>query len=770
MLSVKKNSPMKILHDLALSSVLALFLCLAASCGKAEEEIPQPNSKNHIYVAEILKRDTGSIPNNFSVTEDHLYFLRYENDSKTIYRTPLSGINTENAFSESEAILTLPDILANLPENAPAYHSADILDYTTDSEQNLYCLAALYKGSINLTLTSGILYKQSPEGRLLYCTVLPNLEAPSKNANLMAADSGGRVFVLLGSSILMTDEKGEAGRNIALDSELKPDISDNFMANGLMADGEGHIYYTVENHFNFTRNTYIMDEANNFQPAKVPVLSGRLSIGLHESSHSLLVRLDDDRLYRYDQKTDSLQEILSWGDSNLIGNDVRTVTQLTEDSFLAFSQLSGQEELLLLTKTDLSQLPQKEQIVIACFFPDNELRQYASDFNRASTQYHVSIETYGADEYDEENTAAYALLNAALASKNGPDILDLPSLGFGQYAYDNILEDLYPYMGDDALINKANYSDNLLEGYTINGKLICIPKRFYFRPLCSIGSRTASVQNWTLPEIIALTERYPDAPLFDPPIYDGESILELLCTPYYLEHFVDWEAKKANFDSDEFRNMLIWIKAQAEKPVSENETGLVTIHHQLYDFINYLSIEWSYDEEVVLQGQPSADGEGCFSATACNALGILYNSRHKEGAWEFLRYFLSGDNYESGFPSRMDQLDALAEEAITPMYILDENGNRIKDSDGNDWLHPKGSIYINGEPLEFFALEQSQADAVMAAIAKIDFSPRTATENAIIKIVEQDARDFFQGRKTPEQVSAVIQSRVQTLLQESGSN
>ena len=93
----------------------------------------------------------------------------------------------------------------------------------------------------------------------------------------------------------------------------------------------------------------------------------------------------------------------------------------------------------------------------------------------------------------------------------------------------------------------------------------------------------------------------------------------------------------------------------------------MTIHHQLYDFINYLSIEWSYDEEVVLQGQPSEDGEVCFSATACNALGILSNSRHKEGAWEFLRYFLSGDNYESGFPSRMDQLDALAEEAITPM-------------------------------------------------------------------------------------------------------
>ena len=77
----------------------------------------------------------------------------------------------------------------------------------------------------------------------------------------------------------------------------------------------------------------------------------------------------------------------------------------------------GSGRIAAVDKNRLVPAPPKGADSHRLFFPDNELRQYASDFNRASTQYHVSIETYGADEYDEENTAAYALLNAALASK-----------------------------------------------------------------------------------------------------------------------------------------------------------------------------------------------------------------------------------------------------------------------------------------------------------------------------------------------------------------
>lgn len=755
---------MKKLHGLRLSLLFTALLFLLASCGKAQEETPQSDSEHAIYVAESLKNSIGGTQENFSVTEDHLYFLQSVNNETNICRIPLSDIDGETDFSQSESILTPTELLANLPEGAPTtYNYAAILDCATDSEQNLYCLAALYKSGINSTLLSGILYKQSPEGLPLYSIALPDLQTPIRYADLMAVDPGGRAFVLLGSSILTVDENGQGGTNISLEDDLAPDRN---IAIRLLAGGEGRIYCTVENSFNYTRNTYILNEPNHPQPAKVLNLSGTLGMNLHESPNGLLVQSNDDKLYRYDQKTDSLQEVLTWGDSDLVGNDIQRITQLTENSFLTFSRFLDQETLLLLSKTPLSELPRKEQIVIVSFSPDTVLKQSVAEFNRTSSQYRVSIETYGADAYGiDDNADAFALLNANLSSKNGPDILDLSSLGFGPYADDNLLEDLRPYIDNDNLISIANYPDNLLKGYTINGKLLCIPTSFYFRPLWAIGPRTASVQDWTIPEIMALTERYPDAPLFDPPRQDGESILESLCAPYLLEHFVNWEKGESDFDSEEFRNMLVWVKAQAEKPVSEAETGLIA-DSRLSKFIDFFSTAWNYNEDAIIRGCPSADGEGYFSAIACNALGIVSGSKHKEGAWEFLRHFLSGDDYEPHFPTRTDLLEALAEEAVTPRYCLDEKGNRLKDSEGKDWILPKGQIYINGEPFEFFALEQSQADAVMAAMAKIDFSPRTVTENTILEIVGQEARDFFQGRKTPEQVSAVIQSRVQTLLQE----
>ena len=751
---------MKKIKYLILFPIAALLFCLPTSCGRTAGE----DADNYIYVAESLPESIDDSVTNFSAAGDYVFFLQQKDDSNAVCRIPLSEIDSETDFSGSETVLALPDILSNLPETSPAYDSARILDYTLDSEQNLYCLAALYKGIMTPRHICGVIYKQSPEGSFSYCTALPELQAASWQGGLIAAGSEGRIFVLEGSSILMLDSNGEAGRTIPLEGDYTLDQNRKVR---LLADSEGHVYYTEENALNYTRNTYLLDENENMQPTRLPTLSGRLSLGLHASPGGLLVQLNDDRLYRYDHKTDSLSEILKWGDSDLLESDIKDITQLTEDSFLLFSNPIDKKAFLL-TKTPLSELPQKEQIVIASLFPDSALKQSVVDFNRSSTKYHVSIETFGADIFSEdENTAAYALLDASLLSEDTPDLLDLSSLDISKYAEGKMLEDLYSFISNDDLIDPENYLDNLLESYTVNGKLICIPKSFRFRPLWAVDSRSIALENWTLPEVIALTEMFPETPLLAQFHRDSEYMLETFCAPYCLEHFVDWEKGEASFDSDEFRHMLTWVKTQIGKTVNEGEKGLVA-DSEINQFINYLSTAWAYDAGAVMRGYPSADGEGHIFALTADALSILSGSGHKEGAWEFLRYFLSEDTYGNGFPTRKDLLAELAEEAVTPRYVLDENGNRIKDPEGKDWILPKGSIYIDGEPLEFFALEQEQADAVMDAIAKIDFSPRTGIEDTIIEIIGQEAKDFFDGRKTVEQVSAAIQNRIRTLLQESG--
>ncbi len=751
---------MKRTKHMALSLVAVLLSCLTAGCGRAEEEAPRSDAGDFVYVSESLPNSAHTVTN-FSATENHLFFLRQENNSYTVCRIPLSEIGSETDFSDSETALALPAILSSLPENAPAYDFAGILDYATDTEQNLYCLAALYKGSISPELVCGILYKQSPEGGLLYCRTLPDLQAPLQLADLIAIDSDGRPYVLQGSSILMLDKNGEAGSVIALENNLVPDADIRIR---LLADSQGHIYYTAENYINYTRDTYLLEGSRNPRPTQASKLSGRLSMRLFEAPGGLLVQSDDDILCRYDQKADSLSEILKWEDSNLLGKDLQDVTQLAENSFLVSLQSSDRKELLLLTRTSSSQFPQKEEIVIASFFPSTALKQSVVDFNLASAQYHVSIETYGADFYSgDENAAAVTLLDASLVSGNGPDLLDLSSLEVSKYAEGKMLEDLYSYINNDDLFDKERYLDHLLEGYTINGKLVCIPKSFSFRSLWAVDPRALSVEEWTLPEVMALTERYPETPLLMQSDY--EYMLETFCSPYFLEHFVDWEKGEASFDSAEFCHILTWIKAQTRKTVAEDETELAA-NSWTYQFIDYLSMAWRYDTDTAMRGYPSADGEGRFFVMTTDALSILSDSRHKEGAWEFLRHFLSEDTYGNGFPTRRDLLAELAEEAVTPRYALDEKGNRVKNSEGEDWILPKGNIYINGEPLEFFALEQEQADAVMDAIAKIDFSPRTGTENTVIEIILQEANDFFNGPKTEAQVAAVIQNRVRTLLQE----
>lgn len=206
---------MKGTKHIALSLTAVLLSCLMAGCGRAEEEAktPQSDSGDFVYVSETLPKAADTVTN-FSATENHLFFLRQENSSYTVCRIPLSEVSSETDFSDSETALALPAILSSLPEDAPAYDFARILDYAIDTEQNLYCLAALYKA-------------------------------------------------------------------------------------------------------NYTRDTYIVKGGGNPRPEKASKLSGRLSIRLFEASGSLLVQSDDSILCQYDQKTDSLSEILKWEDQCL---------------------------------------------------------------------------------------------------------------------------------------------------------------------------------------------------------------------------------------------------------------------------------------------------------------------------------------------------------------------------------------------------------------------------------------------------------------------
>ncbi len=752
--------------------VLCLLLCLCTllpGCGGEEKT---PETTDYVYLPESVADNPGNRLSNFCAAGEYLYFFRRDGDTKTIDRIPLRDEQEQPAFSDSETVLKISDILADMSaENAGASGaSADILDFTVDEELNLYCLVTFFRLKNNsYEVTDSMLCKRSADGQTVYGLQLQDMEGfqgYGSNHNLLTADREGGVYVLAGRELLLVNRKGE------VDSRLPLDITDEYESQDitlrLLSDRQGVIYYTMENSYRYRRETCLVRKSDGkLRAEKVNELSGRLNTSLYTAERGLLVQTDDG-LYRYEGAETAQEELLKWQDSNLLESSIQEIVELGADRFLISANVETGQNLSLLTKTAKDQLPEKEQIVIASLFPGEDLKQNVVAFNQASDRYYVTIESYGADPFrGSENEGAYVRLDGSLVAENCPDLLELSGLDIEKYGRAGLLEDLYPYMEHEDIVRKENYPENLLEAYTLEGKLTGIPKTFYFEAWGGADSIMQSLEGWSMEDVIRLTEDHPDAQLL-PEFAGGRNyILGTYCRPYYMKKFVDRESGSCSFDSGEFRRLLEWIAAQDKKRenVENNDFLLQSGNYYVDDFDYYLELTYLCGEEAAIVGYPSADKEGVFPGIADDTLGIVSGSRHKEGAWEFLRFYLSDGNH-SYFPSRLDLLEARKQELVTPDYILDENGGLQTDQYGEYLMNVKGGFLINGELVPYYVLEQEQADIIMELIESLDFSPVSALEDSIALIVEEEAEIYFTGKKSAEEVCGLIQNRVELLLKE----
>ncbi len=753
------------------AALALLTVCLLSGCGGEER---QQGTDGYVYVSETIQESVSDSLNDFCVAGDYLYYSELTNGSRAGRRAPLKGENRAPDLSEGETVLTAEGALSRLSGETlcggQSYDSADLEVFAADQNENLYCIINFYKkggaetGYANVSVGAA-LYKQSADGTVVYCLDLPGTIPPG-GADLLTSAEGDKVYVVVGEKLLLVDETGNVEASHA---PSKSAVDGNEIQVRLLEGEDGSVYYTVEDNATFKRETYLLGK--NLQPELVNELSGLLyGMELYGDREGLLVQ-KEGVLYRYRRASgkseDSLEELLTWEDSGLPEDDIEKLAQLTDESFLALADNGGSYFLLLLSKTSVEELPEKELIVLASLDPDSDLNQIVVDFNKMSDKYHVSVETYGADMLDEASAGeARTRLESALISKDPPDLLDLAGLDVVKYAEKQMLEDLRGYMEE----GPEDYLDGVLEGYTINGRLVCIPKSFSIWSVAGVRPWCQSRKSWSMEDVMKLTEEYPqpDFRLMAYSAYqDTEYLLEDFCAPYYLERFVDWEEGVCSFDSAEFGSLLEWI-AREVREGAENSVPLLDIS-EIADFVGYLCVDWNYEDGVEMLGFPTAEGKGVFTADVRDAMGIVSKSKHKEGAWEFLKYFLeydsSRDGYRTGFPTRRSLLEEMAEEAVTPRYVLDSDGNRIQDRDGN-WFHSKGKINVNGEMVDFYALEQEQADAVMAAIEAVDFSPRSSLETSIIKIVAQEAAGFLHGSKSLEEVCGLIQNRAEVLVKE----
>lgn len=147
-------------------------------------------------------------------------------------------------------------------------------------------------------------------------------------------------------------------------------------------------------------------------------------------------------------------------------------------------------------------------------------------------------------------------------------------------------------------------------------------------------------------------------------------------------------------------------------------------------------------------------------------LSIPSHSSHKEGAWEFLNFYLSkeddGQNY---FSTRKSILQGQAEEAVSPLYVTDSEGNPLQYDDGSYEMLTMYYVFIGSERIGAAFIPQEQVDALLMVIGETDFTPKSTEENGAVEIVAEETAYFFNGAKSLDQVVRIIQSRINMLIQ-----
>lgn len=130
----------------------------------------------------------------------------------------------------------------------------------------------------------------------------------------------------------------------------------------------------------------------------------------------------------------------------------------------------------------------------------------------------------------------------------------------------------------------------------------------------------------------------------------------------------------------------------------------------------------------------------------------------KEGAWQFLRYYLTDEFQEGinfGLPLSIEQLEKLAAEATKNPTYTDEEGNEVESPD---------YFYMNGVEIPIDPMTQEEVDRLKEEL--YSFTQVYSYDANLLSIIQEESQAYFEGQKKAEDVARIIQSRAQLYVNE----
>lgn len=385
----------------------------------------------------------------------------------------------------------------------------------------------------------------------------------------------------------------------------------------------------------------------------------------------------------------------------------------------------------------------EKQLVTICGdkIHDTELAKAVGRFNVLSEEYQIEITNY---DYDK--------LLTEISSGAGPDLIPIGDIGITECVKKGLIEDLQPYLEKSEKLSREMLNEKILELFTINDVISCIPPSFYVSTLFGKESELGSDTGWTMEEFIEFVDSHRGLTVMEGSMRDDSfMVIMKLVWMARQKEWVDWEQGIAKFDEGEFEELLQFAAGYQAKYDGEDGSteerwreGKVMLYSRPVTSIqNYLWYREILQGDMVAIGYPSQDGSPCNGIGIYGEYGINSQSENKEAAWAFIEYLVSSqtadESYQHGIPTLKSSMEDMLKESM-------EKKNR---NIGGYDIPPATEKDIK----EFRTL-------IDDACIYSDGS------KVVEEILDQEMRACFYDGRSVEDTVMVIQNRVQLYLDE----
>lgn len=508
------------------------------------------------------------------------------------------------------------------------------------------------------------------------------------------------------------------------------------------------------------------------EPIELPFSLNYYSIAGSRNYDLLLT--DSLGVYGYNIGDEAPTMIMNYINSDLSASNLNQIVEVSETQFMAsyYDYYDYGQKIGTFTYVDPATIPDKEVITIASYYLDYQMRTRVVEFNKANEEYRIMLKDYSQYAKSDDYLAGYTKLNNDILAGDMPDILILDeNMPIESYVNKGLFADIYKFIDKDEELNREDYFQNVFDAHSTDGKLYAIVPHFNVWTVIGKAEDVGQEPGWTMQEMMDLLASKPEGTTLFGSQMTRESLMYYVTT-MALPQFIDKETGVCSFESQGFKDILEFLKTlPAEVEMDYEDPDYWTEYEMQYIEGKTLLMPTTISEiqsliytfgsfgttDMTFVGFPSEEGLGsvlnCYDKYAISA-----KSPNQEGAWEFLRYYLTDEYQETVYQMPVNKeiwMEKAMKATEKPYWENQETGEKE---------YYEYSTWLGGKEVILDPMTEDQIQKIYDFVSAVTLT--YSYDQSLVDIIQEEAAPFFEGQKTADEVAKIIQGTIQLYVDE----